>query len=210
MEENEVSVGYSQRTAGADGLLTSADCIGAPSIVATALNVFASPCYLYQRDVSTNFQTLVWKNTAAVGVTPVWVLQATLDANVVTKKVTLSSAQLLALFTTPIELIAAPGAGKAIEVMSVIGRMNFLTAAYATHTELDVIDATLGTVLFKDTSTILAATSTKVAQIEPSIASNAANLITANGAVQAKIAVGDPVTGAGSVDLYVTYKVVTL
>ena len=72
--ENEVEVGYSQRTAGANGLITQADCIGAPSVVATAAATFAPNCYLYQRDASTLFMTIVWQNTGTAAV-PVWTQQ---------------------------------------------------------------------------------------------------------------------------------------
>jgi len=49
---------------------------------------------------------------------------------------TLTSAEILALGTTPITLIAAPGAGKAIVPSKVYCRLNFNTTAYATSTIL--------------------------------------------------------------------------
>jgi hypothetical protein len=45
---------------------------------------------------------------------------------------TLTSAEILALGTTPITLVAAPGAGKAIFVKNVYSRINYNTTAYAT------------------------------------------------------------------------------
>ena len=69
--ENEVEVGISQRTAGADGLLTSADCIGAPATYCTEASKYAIGCTLYQRDSSTLYMTVVWKNTGTVAV-PSW------------------------------------------------------------------------------------------------------------------------------------------
>jgi len=47
---------------------------------------------------------------------------------------TLTSAEILALGTTPITLIAAPGTGKAIWVKNVVTRLNFNTTAYNTNT----------------------------------------------------------------------------
>lgn len=125
-------------------------------------------------------------------------------------KVTLSSAQILALNGTPIQLLAAPGSGKIYELMSVSGRMNFLTAAYATHTALDITDATTGDILFSDTGTLLAATSTKVATVIPNANSGAGVVKTSNGAINAAVATGNPATGAGTLDLYLTYKIITL
>ena len=52
-----------------------------------------------------------------------------------TAKVTLSSAQILNSFTTPVQLIAAPGAGKVIFVTHFLINFNFNTVAYATNTD---------------------------------------------------------------------------
>ena len=50
------------------------------------------------------------------------------DINTVTKSLT--TAQVQALHTTPIELIAAPGANKSLQILSVFGYIDFLSAAY--------------------------------------------------------------------------------
>ena len=128
----------------------------------------------------------------------------------ITTKVHLTSAQILALNGTPIQLLPAPAAGTVYQVLAVMGRMNFLTAAYATHTALDVTDATSGDILFSDSATLLAATSTKVATLIPNANSGAGVVVTAAGAINAAVATGNPATGAGSLDLYLTYKIVTL
>jgi len=47
---------------------------------------------------------------------------------------TLTSAEILALGTTPITLIVAPGTGKSIWVKNVYGRLNFNTTAYSNQT----------------------------------------------------------------------------
>lgn len=51
-------------------------------------------------------------------------------------KTSLSSAQLLALSATPVQLVAAPGAGNVILPISIIFRLNFGTAAYAAGSTL--------------------------------------------------------------------------
>lgn len=53
------------------------------------------------------------------------------------KKVTISSAEILALNSTPKELIAAPWAGYIVDVRSITAFLDYNGAAYATYTTLD-------------------------------------------------------------------------
>jgi hypothetical protein len=193
--------GYLADTA---GLFTVAECTGT---IPTTANVFQIGCSMIKTDQSAGLSP-VYINTGT-SASPVWTESAG-GAGVQLATVSLTSTQIKALNTTPIQLVAAPGTGKAIQVLGVMGSLTFLTAAYATHTELDIIDTTGTTVLFKDTGTLLAATSSTVATIQMSIASNAANLVTANGSVSVTVPTGNPATGAGSLKLYVTYQVITL
>jgi hypothetical protein len=199
---------------------------GSPSVVngqwiPGALIINAIDATLYQMTGTTAACAWTLVDAGTVGVTSLTgdvtgtgpgVTAATLadSVKVYTTKVSLTSSQILALNTTAISLLVAPGTGKIYEVLSVKGRINFVTAAYATHTELDIIDATTGNVLFKDASALLASTSTVIATIPPIINSNVGVIITTNGAISAKAAAGNPITGGGSVDLYITYKIVTL
>ena len=132
------------------------------------------------------------------------------SARVYTDQIDVSSAEILALNGTPKQLVAAPGAGKFIQVLSVTDQLIFGSAAYATHTELDVIDTSLGTILFKDTATLLAAVATKIAQIPANINANAGLAISANGAVELKAATGNPATGDGTLKILISYKIVTI
>lgn len=85
-------------------------------------------------------------------------------------QVTIPSADVLALFTTPATLVAAPGAGKAIRVENIIVGIDFNTAAYDTHTTME----------FRYTN----GSGTKVSADNGSLAAAADNF-TATGAVEA-------------------------
>jgi len=62
-----------------------------------------------------------------------WTNQALPTSNVIQSvKVSLTTAQILTLNTTPIEIIAAPGVGFASEITSCSFRFNYDTAAFAT------------------------------------------------------------------------------
>lgn len=75
MENFRNCVGLTQYTAGANGLITDADCVGLPSTYCTQVGVFAQGCTLYQRDSTTGYTTVVWVNSAVSTATPVWVQQ---------------------------------------------------------------------------------------------------------------------------------------
>jgi hypothetical protein len=126
----------------------------------------------------------------------------------ITDKVTLSSAQILALNSTPIQLVAAPGAGLMIEVLGISGTMNFLTAAYATNTNVSILFNGAGLSLFTFNA-ILTSTVTRTGRATPvALTGTNALQILANTKLEIQAPVGNPTTGAGSLDIYITYRVV--
>ncbi len=208
--QSAISVGYSNHTEGANGLVIQAECLGNPNLSCIEANVFAVGCYLKEMDIVNNFVLQVWKNTGTVAV-PAWTEEVIGETRTV--KITASSAEILAMFATPKAIVAAPGAGKTIELISAFGRMNFAGAAYATNVGLNIGFAAANDPL-ADNQTLLAATAG--APIQPFFKTLAGavtgnnNLYVANAPLNLSVAVGNPVTGGGSLDVYVTYKVVTL
>lgn len=136
------------------------------------------------------------------------IIPATATEEIITRTVKLPTAWILTSFTTPLTLIPAPGAGKAIRLMDLTAVMDYNSAAYASNTTFEVrYTDWSGTKVTADISSLLAATSDtyiNVWGIEAQLA------LTANAAVVIRTATGNPT--AGNSDIYVTvvYRVVSL
>ena len=127
---------------------------------------------------------------------------------VYTKKVTLSSAQVLALFTTPIALVDAPGAWFAILVHRVTGAVDYNSAAYATNTTQEVRYTNgAGTKVTADFTALVTATADKFVSVG---GIEAATTLTENAAVVVCNATGNPATGNSPVSFTVDYSIVSL
>jgi hypothetical protein len=123
--------------------------------------------------------------------------------------VAIGSAQILAGNTTPVQLIAAPGAGLAIIPISAVVKYTYITAAYATNTTqsiyfdtLDIEDNRLISI-----STILAQTANKSAIVSANSPTNG-NSIIANKALMWAIETGNPTAGSGRLDITVIYTTI--
>lgn len=122
--------------------------------------------------------------------------------------VTLTSAQLLAINTTPIEVVAAPGSGKAIVVESVVAFNDFVTAAYSAGTDTLDLKYTNGSgaTLVSLTNAFLESS----ADARAAVHSSTQYALTQNAAVVAYVGTGNPTTGAGSIALRIFYKEVSI
>jgi hypothetical protein len=123
--------------------------------------------------------------------------------------VAIGSAQILAGNTTPVQLVAAPGAGLAIIPISAVVKYTYITAAYATNTEqvifldtLDIEDNQLASF-----SNMLSQTSNKSA-ICSAISNDQQNSIIANKSLMWAIATGNPTAGGGRLDITVIYTTI--
>jgi len=125
-----------------------------------------------------------------------------------TATVTLTSAQVLALNTTPIELVPAPWAWKYINVLSVVGTVDYNSAAYATNVTLE-FRYTNGswTKVTADIAALIDATADKAVSVK---GVEAATVLTANAPVVVRTATGNPATGNSPVKFHVVYEVITL
>lgn len=122
----------------------------------------------------------------------------------------MSSAELLAGFTTPKLMVAAPAAGYAIEVISCSAQLTFVSAAYATNTAIIIYTDTATDNQFEFTA-ILASTATKTSRgILQGSGGTATIAIIAAKALYMKVKTGNPITGDGTLKVYTCYRLVRL
>ena len=122
-------------------------------------------------------------------------------------RVTLTSAQILALNTTPITLVGAPGANKYISVDEIVGILDFGSAAYVGTNAVEFRYTNgAGAKVTGDganawlNSASSAAVKTVAAAVTP----------VANAPVVASVPTANPTTGDGTITFDVLYRVVSL
>lgn len=120
------------------------------------------------------------------------------------------TASVLTLFATPIEIVAAPGAGYAIEVISASMKLTYNSIAYATNTALaiytDTGSLTSPQILFN--SATLASSSDVFTS--RGIAGSSATTIIENKSIKVGVQTGNPTAGDSDIKVYVQYRIITL
>lgn len=131
-------------------------------------------------------------------------------------KISVSSSEILALNTTPKELVAAPGTGKAIELISWSPSITFNTTPYATNTNLIVITDTAqlsqGTDNFNNEK-ILQSTGDRILKLGlgfTGLSSVTDKQLIEDKALTLSVEGGNPTAGDSSIIIYFTYRVITL
>ena len=125
-----------------------------------------------------------------------------------TVKVSISSAQILAMFSTPITIIAAPGAGKLISIDKAIFVYNFNTTAYNTNTTIALYD---GAAREMQVASFLAGGSTLSVYLGQSISYAGISGVPASNQPATLYSVGGaPLAGNSTITVYVTYSIITL
>ena len=119
-----------------------------------------------------------------------------------TIKVNVPTADVLQLNSIPFQLIPAPSAGKAIDVISAVGRIIFNSVAYTTNLNLQITVG--GTPLFAN-SALLADTATTIRKF----VNTTATLVDAT-ACELTVQTGDPLAGDSDIDIYLVYQEIDL
>ena len=124
-------------------------------------------------------------------------------------KVAIPTAQVLALNTTPVQLVAAPGAGYAIEVIGITMKMVYNSSAYSSNYVLDIIYT--GAIKPIKSLSCLNATVDTIRDITPVGSTGATQTqILENVALMATSSGADPIGGDSDITIYVTYRVIEL
>jgi hypothetical protein len=127
-------------------------------------------------------------------------------------KVTIPSLEVLALFTTPKEIIPAQGAGTIIQPIAAIGKMSGNTLPYATNVTFNLYFNGSSSSCFSSAvfiNTVLASPSYHQFQpLQPTIVSN--SNIVENQPLEATVPVGNPTAGDGDLEIMVYYRIITV
>jgi len=125
---------------------------------------------------------------------------------------TLTSAEVLALFTTPIEVVAAPGAGKYIELVSAVLAYDYGTTAYtigsATNLAFKYTNGAGTTVSGTAAVTGFLDQTADEARVVPAV--TASFEPTANAALMLTLAGANVTLGNGTVKVKVLYRIHTI
>ena len=127
-----------------------------------------------------------------------------------TAKLTIASADVLTLNTTPLTIVAAQGVGTAIEVISASVKIDFNTTAYATNTTLQLISPGGATLVQATTTTVLAVTqNTHTGFIRTAPVASGGSIFE-NTALTVNVFNGNPTAGDSDITVYITYRIITL
>ena len=123
------------------------------------------------------------------------------------KIVELTSAEILALFTTTKELVAAPGVGKVLEFMSATFFIDYNTATYATRGDLTVNLATTGTAVSNTLDAADLVQKTADTYVLLPVKDTEETVLQDNEALELRCATGNPVTGDSTIKVSILYRI---
>lgn len=125
--------------------------------------------------------------------------------------ISITSANVLSLNTTPIELVASPGAGKYLEVVSATVYIEYNSSAYDTNIKLLIRSSDADVAQFEDSSALIS-TITKSCKFIPNTiaATSAQTFLTENKGLEVLVDSGDPDNGDSDIKIKLLYRVVTI
>lgn len=128
------------------------------------------------------------------------------NAGITTTRLTLSSAQIKALNSTPLQIVPAPGAGKYIQFIS--GALDY-TYGTATYVSNAIIIYETSSFTLASRTDGFTATSSSIRTIYPASAAGQGGINVDNAALMLSVIVADPTVGDGTAVLTVITKTIT-
>jgi hypothetical protein len=129
-----------------------------------------------------------------------------------TAKITIASADVLTLNTTPITIVAAQGVGTAIEVLSASAKMVYNSSDYATNGNMIIrcVGANSAQVGFDDNGFLFGTVSRIVPSASVLSDGTTDTFLIENSNLEITVETGDPTAGDSDITVYVTYRIITL
>jgi hypothetical protein len=127
-------------------------------------------------------------------------------------KLVILSGDVLQLNSIPQQIIAAPGAGKIIDVINVVGKIDYGTTDYDTNTTLALkfTGATDNMVQEAGSSPFLSMSISAIKKITIPDGNITDTQIIENESLYVTVNTGNPANGDSTITIYVTYKITTL
>lgn len=132
-------------------------------------------------------------------------------SNVFEASLSLTSAEILLLFTSPITIVPSPGVGKYIEVISATAEMT-ASAPYAGNTLIQLLSSGAGIEQYYENSVLVSTLSRNCRFVAVAVNpfSTGVTQVLTNVALQVKVQSGNPIGGSGTVKIKLLYRIVTL
>lgn len=131
------------------------------------------------------------------------------DSEIFTKSVVVPSASVLSLFSLPVELIGSDADGRAIEVMSAIVDVAFVSTAYTAFFNLRILCSSAQIAQLNETQALRSTRvrSIKFVQSEIAVAPDEEQIVPGDPIVLA--CDGDPLTGTSDITVHLVYRYIT-
>jgi hypothetical protein len=125
-----------------------------------------------------------------------------------TSTITIPSADVLTLFTTPYLLIPSPGAGYYIQVLTAACKVNFNSVAYATSTTLNIYTDTATRVQHVFSNALNATLSRIGVSAQQGVSAAADTQLISNKGIYLQAQTTNPTLGNSDIIIYLTYRII--